>query len=110
MKGKGKKKRARRKNRNRSQILAYAHERKTKKLLNYAQLAENYALRAGNQFFCHFHGNWPKNGSKRRIWSKISFSPKNWLTVKSLRCSPLTHSPKPGGVRHDIRPIRVRYL
>ena len=44
--GKGKKNRARK-----IQILADAHARKTKKLLNYIQLAENYVLFSVEKLF-----------------------------------------------------------
>ena len=39
-----------------------------KKLLNYIQLAEKYALSARDLFFSHSHVNQPKTASKRRIW------------------------------------------
>ena len=55
------------------QILAYAHARKTQKMLCFIQLAENYVLSVGNIFFSHSHASWPKNGSKRRIWSNMRF-------------------------------------
>ena len=42
-----------------------------KKLLNYIQLAEKYALGDKNLFFSHSHVNQPKTASKRRIWSKM---------------------------------------
>ena len=41
-----------------------------KKLLNYIQLAEKYALSVKNLFFSHSH---PKTAPKRRIWSKCCF-------------------------------------
>ena len=92
-----KKKRARKKNRNRlliSQILAYMYSygRKTKMVLNYIQFAENYVLGVGNLFLSH--ANWPRNGSNRRIWSKIRFFliKLHWLTAKdhSLAVSKLS--------------------
>ena len=65
------------------QILAYAHAQKTQKVLCFIQLAENYVLSVGNIFFSHSHANWPKNGSKRRIWSKMRFFfAKSWMTAK----------------------------
>ena len=44
-----------------------------KKKAAYIQLAENYVFSVSNLFFffSYSHGNWPKNGSKRRIWSKM---------------------------------------
>ena len=47
--------------------------KRQKKLLNYIQLAEKYALSARNLFFSHSHVNQPKTASKRRIWSKMLF-------------------------------------
>ena len=35
--------------------------------------AEILVLGVGNLFSTYSHANWPKNGSKRRIWSKIRF-------------------------------------
>ena len=49
----------------------YSYGRKTKRVLNYIQFAENYVLGVGNLFLSH--ANWPRNGSNRRIWSKIRF-------------------------------------
>ena len=40
-------------------------------VLNYIQFAENYVLGVGNLFLSHAY--WPRNGSNRRIWSKIRF-------------------------------------
>ena len=45
-----------------------AQKTKKKKLLNYIQLAEKYALSARDLFFSHSHVNQPKTASKRRIW------------------------------------------
>lgn len=78
VKGKGKKKRARKKESNlipqtKRPNLAYAHARKTKKLYNYIQLAENFVLSVGNLFLSHSRASWLKNGSKRGIWSKMRF-------------------------------------
>ena len=61
-KDKRKKKRARKKIEIRSQ---------NSSLITYNQKKIIYVLSVGN-FFQPFH-DWPKNGSKRRIWSKIQF-------------------------------------
>ena len=61
-------------------------------VLNYIQFAENYVLGVGNLFLRH--ANWPRNGSNRRIWSKIRFFliKLHWLTAKdySLAVSKLS--------------------
>ena len=62
-------------------------------VLNYFQFAENYVLGVGNLFLSH--ANWPRNGSNRRIWSKIRFFfliKLHWLTAKdySLAVSKLS--------------------
>ena len=56
--------------------------RKTRRLLTSIQLAENYVFCVENLFFSRSHANWLKNGSKRRIWSKMRVFHKNWLTAK----------------------------
>ena len=61
-------------NKKRSHFGLYTPARKTKKLLNYIQLAENYVHSVGNLFFSHFHANRPFK--KANFVKNVFLSPK----------------------------------
>ena len=53
-------------------LCACAKNEKAAYITAYIQLAENYVFSVSNiLFFSYSHGNWPKNDSKRKIWSKM---------------------------------------
>ena len=83
--GKGKKKRAikkieidSQKKKTNSKFLVCVHARKTKRLLNYFQLAESLVLNVGNVFFSHFQA---RKRLKKNLVQNAVF-PKNWLTAR----------------------------